>query len=92
MPRRKVCEIHWLTISAVTADFSSFVGAKLIDVSAGGFGYPRWNPYGAVAEEIQVDKHWMKISGPPAGPQECSGANAGGCGQPGPAGQSSKQV
>jgi hypothetical protein len=67
-PRRKVYETHWLTMSSVTADFSSFVVAKLINVSAGGFGVSTLEPVQpgheyAVAGEIQVDNHWMEISG-----------------------------
>lgn len=67
-PRRKVYETHWLTISSVTAGFSSFLVAKLIDVSARGFGVSTLEPVEpgdeyAVAGEIQVDNHWMEISG-----------------------------
>jgi hypothetical protein len=40
-------ETHWLTISSVTADFSSFVVAKLIDVSTEGFGVSTLEPTGA---------------------------------------------
>ena len=67
-PRRTLYETHWLTISSVAAGFSSFLVAKLVDVSDGGFGIYTLEPVEpgheyAVAGEIKVDGHWLEISG-----------------------------
>jgi hypothetical protein len=67
-PRRRIYDTHWLTISSVTANFSSFLVARLIDVSDGGFGLCTLEPVEpgdeyAVAGEVQVDDQWLEISG-----------------------------
>jgi hypothetical protein len=66
--RRRIYDTHWLTISSVTAKFSSFLVARLLDVSDGGFGLCTLEPVQtgheyAVAGEVQIDNQWLEISG-----------------------------
>lgn len=67
-PRRAIYKTHWLTMSSAGGGFSSFLVAKLLDVSVGGFGVLTLEPVQpeheyAVAGQIQVDEHWLEISG-----------------------------
>ena len=66
--RRRIYGTHWLTIRCVTGKVSSFVVARLVDISPGGFGVCTLEPVEvgheyAVAGEVQVDDQWLEVSG-----------------------------
>jgi len=67
-PRRRLYETHWMTMSSVTKGFSSFLVARLIDLSPGGLGVYTLEPVEvgheyAVAGEVQVDGRWLEMWG-----------------------------
>ena len=66
--RRRIYETYWLTMSCVTANLSSFLVARLVDISPGGFGLCTLEPVAegheyAVAGKVKVDDQWLEVSG-----------------------------
>ena len=66
--RRRIYETHWLTMSCVTAKLSSFLVARLVDISPGGLGLCTLEPVEsgheyAVTGVVKVDDQWLEVSG-----------------------------
>ena len=67
-PRRKAFKTHWLTISSVKENFSSFIVARLVDVGEDGLGLltldpvPLGHEYG-LSGEVDIDGECFELWG-----------------------------